>query len=104
MVRRADGELQGLGLDRRAADGELGILGEGQAHLELGCLDVETLVAQRLRHVVDARVVAGGAERAVSVVGVGDLLKLLQMRHHRVGLDPVAQRRCVLGRRAGGRR
>ena len=47
---------------------QLRILGEGQAHLELGCLDVEPFVAQRVRHVVDAGVVPGGTERAVAVV------------------------------------
>ena len=90
VVGRADGELQRLGRDRRAADRELGFVGERQAHLELGRLHVEALVTQCLRDVVDACVVAGGAQRAVAVVGVGDLLQLRQVAHHRVDGDPPA--------------
>ena len=93
----ADGELERLGLDRIAADGQLRILCERQPHLELWGLHVETLVAQRLDDVVDARVVTRGAKRARSVVGVGELLQFLQVRHHRVGLDAAAQRRTEFG-------
>ena len=96
--------LQGLGGDRRAADGERGILGEGQAHLELGCLDIEALVPQRLRYVVDARVVAGGAQRRFPPLSVGDVLQRFQVRHHRVARHAVPQPRGVIGRRAGSRR
>ena len=82
----------GLAATVRRRDGQRRLVGERQAHLELGRLHVETLVPQRIGHVVDAGVVARRAERAVAVVGVGDLLQLLQVRHHRVGRDLLQRR------------
>ena len=77
------------------------VVRERQTHFELGRLHVETLVPQRVGHVVDAGVVAWCAEGAVAAVGVGDLLQLLQVRHHRIGGHPLLQRR---GEVRGGRR
>ena len=77
------------------------VVRERQTHFEIGRLHVETLVPQRVGHVIDAGVVAWCAEGAVAAVGVGDLLQLLQVRHHRIGGHPLLQRR---GEVRGGRR
>ena len=70
-------------------------LGVGQPHLELGRLHIETLVPQRIGHIVDAGVVARRTDRPGVAVGVGDVLQFLQMRHHRVDAHPLAQHVAV---------
>lgn len=87
----ADGELQRLGCDRLAADGDLWILGERKPHLELRGVDVEALIAQGLDDVVDARVVPGSAQRPRAVVGVGDVLQRGQVPHHGVDRHPLPE-------------
>ena len=53
--------------------------------------NVETLVPQGFRDVVDAGVIPRRAFRAGPVVRVGDLLKLAQVDVHAVDADPVRQ-------------
>ena len=97
-----DGELQRRGLHAPSpptvSDGSSA---NGRSHLEVRRLHVETLVPQHPGDVVGAGVVAGRAQGAVAAVGVGDLLQLLQVRHHRVGGDLLSQCRGEVGRRIG---
>jgi hypothetical protein len=95
--RGALGEFERIRRDLVAADRQRWLVGERQMHVELGGLHVETLVPQRVGHVVDAGVVSRCAEGAIAVVGVRDFLQFLQMDHHRVGGHPFLQRRGEVG-------
>ena len=90
--RRGGGAvLQRTRVELLAGNGHRSRFGVKHVRVELHGLHVKTLVPQLTHDVVDAGVVAGSADRAGVAVGIGDVLQLGQVGHHRVGADPPAQ-------------
>jgi hypothetical protein len=90
--RRAQAELQCTRVELLVGNGYRSRFGVKHVRIELHGLHVKAFVPQLAHDVVDAGVVAGSADRAGVAVGIGDVLQLGQVGHHRVGADPPAQR------------
>src|SRR6201999_3535455 len=91
---RGGAVLQRPRVELPAGHGHRSRFGVKHVGVELHGLHVKTLVPQLTHDVVDAGVVAGSADRAGVAVGIGDVLQLGQVGHHRVGADLPAQGGC----------